>query len=149
METIHWKNLIKGEYSFSEVTDFFRAELRYYLFYHRNIKVRNLLPKHLIEQFQFRIDYMMDRECYMNGQCKICGCTTPDLQFTNATCKGNCYPSLMSKRNWSFFKEHTGHYTDESTHTQWYNMNYGVDKFKREHIKFIHKRQCRCGIEQQ
>lgn len=132
-------NLIKGKYSLAEVVDYFRAEFRYSIYY-KYQKLSFLLRDHIKEQIDFRIDVMMDRECYEQGQCKICGCTTPDLQFTNASCKGNCYPPIMNKTQWKFFKEYAGHYSDEATRTQWYNMNYEVTKIKQCHKALILKR---------
>lgn len=104
METIHWKKLITGKYSVAEVVDFFRAELRYFIYY-KYYDLDWLMQDHIREQIDFRIDIMMDRKCYNDGQCKVCGCTTPDLQFTNASCKGHCYPCIVDKKTWKQFKD--------------------------------------------
>lgn len=46
----------------------------------------------------------MDRECLFNGQCKLCGCDTPALQFAFKACDGKCYPKLMNLFKWGRFK---------------------------------------------
>lgn len=64
---------------------------------------RFLLPKHIIEQFHFRVR-VMNRECYNRGTCVKCGCNTTALQMANKKCDGDCYPPMMSKSEWAKFK---------------------------------------------
>lgn len=61
-----------------------------------------MLRKHIRQQIEFRIKYM-DRECYQNGSCKFCGCTTTALQMANKSCDKPCYPEMMDKRCWEAF----------------------------------------------
>lgn len=102
MERIHVKKFLKGDYSLKEVADYIRGNVRYYC-YHKD-HLRWLIALHIREQLVFRIDVMMNRECYLRGSCIKCGCSTTALQMTNATCKGNCYPSMMSRSQWKQFK---------------------------------------------
>lgn len=101
MERIHWLKLIKGQYSFADVVDYFRGNLRYRLYYS---KFKHLLPSHIVEQIDFRINIMMDRECYKRGSCKVCGCSTTQLQMANKSCEGNCYPPIVNEEAWFDFK---------------------------------------------
>jgi len=39
-------------------------------------------------------------ECIMNGSCKVCGCTTPDLFFADKACEGGCYARIITRRDW-------------------------------------------------
>lgn len=103
METIHVKKLLKGDYSLCKIIDYFRANIRYRAYYSLWMKPF-LVPEHIVEQIDFRIHVMMDKKCYLDGQCKLCGCTTPALQMTNASCKGYCYPKMVNKKQWNLFK---------------------------------------------
>lgn len=49
---------------------------------------------------------MMDHECYNQGSCKVCGCTTTNLQMTNHSCGGVCYPQIVDAAKWKEFKNH-------------------------------------------
>lgn len=103
MERIHLRNLLRGKYSAKQVIDYFRAELRYFIYFDY-FGLEDLMRTHIREQIDFRIYVMMDLKCYADGQCKKCGCTTPDLQFTNSSCDGFCYPPLVDKKTWEQFK---------------------------------------------
>lgn len=46
----------------------------------------------------------MDRTCFYNGECKLCGCQTTALQMANKACKKPCYPEMMNKIEWTCFK---------------------------------------------
>jgi hypothetical protein len=49
----------------------------------------------------------MDKECYENGSCKMCGCNTTALQMANKACPKPCYPKMISKKEWKEFKTKT------------------------------------------
>src|SRR6478609_10766631 len=57
-----------------------------------------------VEQFKYRLT-VMNKECLKSGSCIICGCYTPQLQMTDASCEGNCYPPMMNKQEWEKYKE--------------------------------------------
>lgn len=87
-------NVIKNIYYFLQ------GNLRYKLFYSKFVF---LIPNHILEQIYFRIN-KMDKKCYNDGQCKICGCSTIALQMANKSCPKPCYPKMMNKRQWNNYK---------------------------------------------
>lgn len=102
MEKIHIHKFLKGEYSFKDVLDFFRGNLRYKIYYTPSLKW--LMRTAIREQIDFRIS-IMDKECLNKGSCKICGCRTTHLQMANKPCEGNCYPPMMKAKVWNNYKE--------------------------------------------
>lgn len=80
---------------------YLQGNIRYKLFYSNFMW---LLPQHIVEQIQARID-SMDRACYDNGQCKMCGCSTTALQMANKACDKPCYPPMLNKELWNRLKE--------------------------------------------
>lgn len=93
-----------------------------------NIQVKNpFMRKHIYEQINYRIKWM-DKECYDNGSCKICGCETTALQMCNKSCEKPCYPSMMNKKQWEVFKKGST-YTDK--HGKWMPTFTEGDEFGR------------------
>ena len=84
--------------TFKNVIAFIQGNIRYKLYYSR---FRFLIPTHILQQIRWRIK-VMDRDCYQNGSCKLCGCKTTALQMADKTCEGKCYPIMMSKKEWVF-----------------------------------------------
>ena len=84
--------------TFKNVVAFIQGNIRYKLYYSR---FRFLIPTHILQQIRWRIK-VMDRDCYQNGSCKLCGCKTTALQMADKTCEGKCYPVMMSKKEWVF-----------------------------------------------
>ncbi len=85
----------------------------------------------------------MEKECYSQGHCKLCGCDTPHLQMANKPCEKPCYPRMMSKSKWKdFLKGYS--FTDE--YGIWENRNDPEDpleevtmiKFKRKKTNVVH-----------
>lgn len=109
-----FKNLFQGMYSVKDVIEYYIAIYRnqYY-----NTKFQWLIRKHIREQIDYRIS-VMKKECYINGECTECGCETPALQMTNKPCKGNCYPSMMNRKNWKAFNNYI-YITDYKTKITW------------------------------
>lgn len=66
------------------------------------IKRHPLMRQHIWEQIKFRITHM-DKDCYTNGECKLCGCQTTHLQMCNKPCDKPCYPPMLSKTKWKGF----------------------------------------------
>lgn len=64
-------------------------------------------PKHIKEQFLFRIEEMkkstQGKECLAKGEC-VCGCAVPDLQLADDACDHNCYPAMMDALEWTQYK---------------------------------------------
>jgi len=100
-----------------DILSFIQGNLRYKLFYS---KFAFLIPQHIKEQIEYRIS-IMDRKCYEDGQCKICGCTTTALQMANKSCPKPCYPKLMNVDVWK---------TYQSGQLTLNGFNYGVGKNK-------------------
>lgn len=101
-----WRDIVKeqdkpSKYNLKNIWSFFQGNFRYQIYYS---KFAFLLPKYIREQIQVRIN-SMDRQCYQEGQCKMCGCQTTALQMANKACDKPCYPSMMSKKNWKLIQK--------------------------------------------
>lgn len=107
------KMLLMSKNKIRDIYSYYIGNLRYYLYYSKNFKW--LIRSHIIEQIDLRIEEWMDRECLNNGECKICGCITPALQMANKSCDKPCYPPMMNKTQWDFFKKY-----------EWMSTNKGV-----------------------
>lgn len=100
------KELRKRISSFKSLKDFkdiwyyVQGNVRYELYYSR---FKFLIPKHILEQIDFRIEVMYP-ECLLSGFCIKCGCKTTALQMCNKSCEGDCYPEMMNKKEWKEFK---------------------------------------------
>lgn len=78
-----------------------QGNLRYKLFYSN---FAFLIPTHIYEQICVRIN-SMDKKCYDDGQCKLCGCNTTALQMANKACDKPCYPPMLNQSIWNKMKE--------------------------------------------
>lgn len=87
--------------TWSNIKAYIQGKLRYKLYYSY---YKFLIPTHIREQIDYRIK-MMDKECYNNGACKICGCETTALQMANKACPKPCYPKMVNKRKWNRQKQ--------------------------------------------
>ena len=85
----------------SNIYYFIQGKLREKFYYHPKLVL--LLPLHIFEQISYRI-FVMDKECWKRGSCKICGCQVPSLQMANKACPKPCYPKMMNKRDWATHK---------------------------------------------
>lgn len=95
------KTTMKKQITLTNVRAYITGMLRYKCYYSRVL--RPLIREHILEQIDFRIKYM-DRICYDQGSCKMCGCQTTGLQMANKACDKPCYPEMMKKRKWNAFK---------------------------------------------
>lgn len=93
--------ILKGERPLKDVIHYLVGNYRYKLYYS---KYQFLLKKHIREQITERIS-VMNRECYYQGSCIMCGCETTALQMCNKSCEGNCYPPMMSRCKWNKIKK--------------------------------------------
>lgn len=89
------KSKITGE----DVRAYIQGNIRELLFYN----FPSLIRLHIREQIVFRLG-VLDKECYANGSCKMCGCMIPGLQMANKSCPKPCYPEMKSKKEWLKFK---------------------------------------------
>ena len=80
---------------------FMQGNMRYKLYYTR---LKCMIPRYIREQIDARIK-SMNRECYNQGSCIKCGCTTTQLQMANKTCNADCYPPMMSIEQWRRMKD--------------------------------------------
>lgn len=85
------------EITLSNIKHFIVGNFRYYLYYSR---FKNLIPRHIREQIECRIN-SMNKECYNSGSCVKCGCATTALQMCDKACEGHCYPIMLSKSYWN------------------------------------------------
>ena len=98
--------IIKGEpqtktrYTPNNILNYIQGNIRYQLYYS---KFAFLIPKHIREQIDIRIN-SMDPQCYKEGQCKLCGCSTTALQMCDKQCDKPCYPPMVNKVAWEKFK---------------------------------------------
>ena len=99
MKMIYVKRLMKGEYTVSDVMNYFIGMSRYQLYTYLPFLVMPYIRKQI--ELRFR---MMDKDCYNNGSCKLCGCEVPHLQMANKSCDKPCYPPIMSRYDWKHFK---------------------------------------------
>lgn len=110
------KRIIKGQNKLIDIWHYFVGNYRYKLYYKEynylthTVGRHDLMRQHIWEQIKYRIE-VMDKECYNNGQCKICECETTQLQMANKRCDGICYPTMMNKENWERYKA-GGTFTD-------------------------------------
>lgn len=86
----------KAKPTIKNIIAYLQGTIRYKLYYS---KYNWLIPKHIREQINYRIS-VMDRECYNNGQCKMCGCKTTALQMANKACDKPCYSKMLNKKEW-------------------------------------------------
>jgi len=81
---------------------YIQGNIRYQLYYSN---WDFLIKDHIKEQIDWRINNKMDKECYSNGSCKMCGCETTHLQMANKSCDKPCYPVMMNKEDWTNYKD--------------------------------------------
>lgn len=85
------------------INAYIQGKIRYKMYYSKYTWIRNLIPLHIFEQISYRL-FVMDKECYNNGSCKLCGCVTPALQMANKACEKPCYPEMMDRIDWETHK---------------------------------------------
>lgn len=86
--------------TYKDVWYYTQGNFRYKLYYS---KLKFLIPLYLREQIEMRLA-TMNKECYNSGQCIECGCNTPALQMCNKSCDGDCYPPMVTKKEWNDIK---------------------------------------------
>ena len=91
----------KAKPTLKNIIAYIQGKLRYKLYYSNFVF---LIRPHIREQIEARIN-SMDKQCYNEGQCKMCGCQTTALQMANKACDKPCYPSILSKKKWNWFKK--------------------------------------------
>ena len=92
---------MKVKVTWANTKAYIQGHIRKWLFYNKYLNW--MLPLHIFEQINYRL-FIMNPECYENGECIKCGCTTPALQMANKTCKGFCYPNMLNATDWYIYK---------------------------------------------
>jgi hypothetical protein len=131
----------KARVSFRNIVAYIQGNVRYKLYYSKvlyGIDLSWLLPKWLREQIELRIE-SMDRQCYNEGSCKICGCKTTALQFADKSCDKPCYPSMLSRKQWEIFCD-TELVFDVKTDMFWQRRSGKFTPFKRIGKTIVNKR---------
>ena len=105
----------KAKPTLKNIIAYIQGNLRYKLYYS---KFAFLIRPHIKQQIDIRIN-SMDKQCYEEGQCKMCGCQTTALQMANKACDKPCYPSMMSKIDWNKIKNRLQVY-DTNTGKWWH-----------------------------
>lgn len=89
---------------YSKINNIFAYLLGYYRYHiYYSKKYKWMIRLHIFEQIQYRI-LVMDKKCFSRGSCKLCGCSTTALQMANKACDKPCYPKMMGRRKWKFYK---------------------------------------------
>lgn len=78
----------------------------------------------------------MAKECYINGSCKLCGCTTTALQMAAKPCDNPCYPEMMSKTKWKEFKVGSLTFMDKNGLWQYLPQGEGLFNVSRPVLKY-------------
>ena len=104
----------KAKPTLKNIIAYIQGNLRYKLYYS---KFAFLIRPHIREQIEIRIN-SMDKQCYDEGQCKICGCQTTHLQMADKACDKPCYPNMLSKEQWYVINKNYPVY-DEETKFWW------------------------------
>jgi hypothetical protein len=92
---------MKAKVNWKNIKAYVQGNIREWLFY--SPRLNFLLPLHIFEQINYRL-FVMNKECYYNGECIECGCATPALQMANKTCGGKCYPIMVNATDWHIYK---------------------------------------------
>lgn len=117
----------KAKPTLKNIIAYIQGNLRYKLFYSN---FAFLIRPHIREQIQVRIN-SMDKQCYNEGQCKMCGCQTTALQMADKACDKPCYPEMMDKVTWNKFKRGIDIYNVGYWWTYWEGI-----VFKRHYKSF-------------
>lgn len=107
----------KATINSANVIAYITGKLRYILYYSR---FRFLIRTHIQEQIDLRVKYM-NKECYENGECVICGCQTIALQMAKKACDKPCYFPMVRRHEWKWFK------SGNSLHFDDYSWSLGVN----------------------
>lgn len=90
---------MKTKINLKNIYAYIQGNIRYKLYYSKYKCLRELIPKYIREQIGYRIN-SMDKQCFINGSCKLCGCQTTHLQCADKACDKPCYPYMLSKIKW-------------------------------------------------
>lgn len=106
---------MKNKITLKDVLAYIQGNIRYRLY---NSNWSWLMRNHIKDQIDMRI-LSMNKSCYNQGSCIMCGCRTTHLQMANKTCDNPCYPSMMNKKQWKEINKKGTIFVDKNG-TQWY-----------------------------
>ncbi len=96
---------------------YWQGVLRWFVY--KRPGLRWLLRWHIRQQFEWRKKRASD--CYYAGECRCCGCTTPQLFMADKACSAGkkiyprcqhltpCYPKMMNRRAWYWYRVYAQH----------------------------------------
>ncbi|SOD81007.1 hypothetical protein [Spirosoma fluviale] len=91
---------------------YWQGIFRYWIY--RRSALRWLLRWHIRRQYEFR--KVAAQDCYYAGECRCCGCRTPELFMADKACgagrkqyprcvgQSPCYPNMMNRTQWYRYK---------------------------------------------
>lgn len=103
MTMIQIKEVLTGKRPLVDVWHYLIGNFRYKLYYSKHFK--SFIRSHIFEQIEHRVSWM-DKECLDAGECRLCGCSTTQLQMSNKSCENPCYPEMMNRKTWKRFILH-------------------------------------------
>lgn len=91
---------MKAKITLSNIKGFVQAH------YRKVLEEMDFLPEHIKEQAEWRLSLVKKKspECYNNDKCIKCGCQVSAKVYEDGACEGNCYPKMMSKKDWELLK---------------------------------------------
>ena len=123
--------ITKEQITFKNVKAFIQGYYRYYMYTWFKTK---LLREHIVNQYETRLN-SVDKKCLNDGQCKLCGCAVPQLLWADKACDKPCYPHMMNKSTWEYYKKNFFMpFHDEETDKFW-TINLKSKTFKKWRIK--------------
>lgn len=118
---------MKAKINFKNILHYMMGMYRYKLYYSR---LKKFIPKHILQQIEYRIN-SMDKKCYNDGSCFMCGCRTTALQMANKSCDKPCYPTMMSKYKWDSWKKSGGNFYRMGKEGKLWRLDINNKKFNR------------------
>ena len=106
-----------------DILNYIQGNIRYQLFY--NPYMVEFIRDHILEQILSRI-ISMDKKCYNDGECKLCGCKTTALQMCNKACDKPCYPAMVGKKEWKLIKDSDKYFDKDNNLWRVSNLAEGV-----------------------
>lgn len=117
---------MKNKITLKDVLAYIQGNIRYSLY---NSNWSWLIRKHIKEQIDIRIN-SMNKSCYNQGSCVMCGCRTTHLQMANKSCNKPCYPIMLNKKTWKGIKKIDTIFVDKNK-VKWYLLKGRFNKLKK------------------
>jgi hypothetical protein len=151
----HLMAIWKGQRPKIDMWHYIVGNYRYFFYYGGTLSRKSgiiswlrkqVLREYIKEQIAFRI-HVMKQECYDNGECIMCGCSTTQLQMCAKTCDDNCYPPLLSKDNWYFFKRGVLMWSENNAYCwQYISTEFKIFRSKDDSLQLIKSIKCQITL---